>query len=496
MIKSLKEVSDDEFNLTTISPDTLKQFSGEELKKILDKFIMLLSLHEEQGQELPEGLNLEEFKNRMIFVEEELKRRESNPHAIDEVKIKTLVDGLPDEILLHEDFTRFGGSFFESDDGEEVRAFIKDGFPDSPRDVKLFRLLKKLTGKDVEFSLCPQGFPKEAMLEGYDIILRKSPTNDLNIINEKDFQKRIYASQVKISSDIKERISMVTNSLVDFVSVPSFVSVSGSFIYHSPGRLPNDIDVFVKSMEESSEVVESLFEKISDLAGIKPQFVWESRGPNWTHFPIYDLVFKVRSSKNVNEGNEEIKEIVLKSGLHSHPHEINGSHDHPGLTQDTGSHAHIPTGQLTGALGGGHVHREGDPLEGFHLNLPGEDGSHEHINARSKDNLELKKWMNAVVDAHHPKHLWLPGHVKTFIQHIGRDSEPFEATRKNWVDHFQWMHSSGMHQFRHDKIFIDPETIFIRKWYEFEDGTKRMATKKDFQLEEKYFNENLPLPGF
>ena len=200
---------------------------------------------------------------------------------------------------------------------------------------------------------------------------------------------------------------------------------------------------------------------------------------------IYQGVTGFRFTEEENNG--------YLSGGHEHPHASDGIHRH-NLTLEGGGHFHAEDAQLTSGLGGGHFHRQSDPIEGFHLNLSGDDGSHQHILALSLGNPAIGEWFNQVINAHFPVHKWLFGHKKTFILHIGRDPRPFEASRDNWVDHFLWNHSAGMHSFRHDKIFIDPATQYIRKWYEFEDGTVRLATLDDFQAEEMWFAENLPFP--
>lgn len=199
------------------------------------------------------------------------------------------------------------------------------------------------------------------------------------------------------------------------------------------------------------------------------------------------IVFKDITGFRFTESNGYL------SGGHEHPHASNGIHQHRPLLVG-GNHFHAEDAQLTIGLGGGHSHREGDPIEGFHLNLEGDDGSHQHILALMSEKTGLKEWFDAVIDAHFPVHKWLSGHKRTFIAHIGRDFRPFEATRDNWVDHFLWNHSSGMHLFRHEKIFIDPAIQYIRKWYEFEDGTIRLVNLEDFQMEEMWFRENLPFP--
>ena len=189
-----------------------------------------------------------------------------------------------------------------------------------------------------------------------------------------------------------------------------------------------------------------------------------------------------------------VEEAHTESGLHEHPHDQDGIHSHLGLPPRTGDHRHVSTAQLTEMFGGGHVHGPEDRLEGFHFNHPLDDGGHAHPIAISRKIQELNRWMNDVLSAHYPVHRWIPGHARTWIQHIGRDAEPFLATKENWLDHILWMHSSGMHNPRHGLMFLNPETAFIRKWYEFEDGTKRLVTQQDFDAEEKWMQENLPFP--
>ncbi len=182
-----------------------------------------------------------------------------------------------------------------------------------------------------------------------------------------------------------------------------------------------------------------------------------------------------------------LKEKTEPSGIHDHPHDEDGSHKHLGLPEG-GNHKHDEENF------GSHTHREGDPPAGWHLNVVGDDGSHQHIPALIKDIPELEVWMKNVIAVHFPVHKWLEGHKQTWIQHVDKDPEPRIATEQDWMNHFGWMHSSGMHSFRHGAIFLDTDTQLIKKWYEFEDGMKREATSEDFEKEEAWMLENLPFP--
>lgn len=167
-------------------------------------------------------------------------------------------------------------------------------------------------------------------------------------------------------------------------------------------------------------------------------------------------------------------------GWHGHPHGPGGEHRHPWLG-GTGGHAH------EARTWGGHRHDAAHPMEGFHLNAG--DGIHDHPLARG-----LRDWVGWMVDQHYPVHKWLPGHKKTLLQEVGFDAEPRASTYRDWWDHVLWgNHSAGYpNADAHARIFIEPRTRIIRKWYEFEDGTRREPTREDFETEGRWLIEHTP----
>ncbi len=179
------------------------------------------------------------------------------------------------------------------------------------------------------------------------------------------------------------------------------------------------------------------------------------------------------------------------SGIHEHPHVRDGIHPHwfdgdpPGVVVG-GGHGHEDKN-----IGGAHRHRPGDPLEGQHLNVG--QGAHDHLLAKG-----LEDYIRWSVDAHHPKHAWLPGHVRTWIRHVGPDAPEEKdfrlATADDWREHTIWsMHSTGAAKpSAHVNVFIDPKTRVVVKEYEFEDGTRREPTDADFLAEERWFRDNTP----
>ena len=188
-----------------------------------------------------------------------------------------------------------------------------------------------------------------------------------------------------------------------------------------------------------------------------------------------------------------MSEAIVPSGIHDHPHEPNGLHDHLGLPPATGGHRH----ELSPGSGA-HSHREGDPLEGFHLGDPADEGAHVHILAQKEAIPELFKWYESVVDAHWPTHVWLEFHVATWIavRLEGDDfSEPRQTTREDWQGHCLWaMHSAGANLQQHLAVHLDPFTRFLRLWYEFADGTMVEVVDEDFQAEVDWLDSNLPFP--
>jgi len=206
---------------------------------------------------------------------------------------------LPDEIIVHENFIRFCGDWF--DGGEVVEAMVADDHPDVARDLKLIRLCVKITGvNDVPVILCPAGFPREG-IPGYDLVLRKRGTPNIAEVVEPGFVARCHESE--------DRAESFRSALADFVAVPCFINISGSFVYHDPGREPNDVDVIVKKFRPDGMIQRILEVEIGKATGLPVHVVWEPRGPNWASMPLYDLVLKPSTS---DEAMQEAEEPALK----------------------------------------------------------------------------------------------------------------------------------------------------------------------------------------
>lgn len=321
-------------------PGTLVDLSASQLHDLLELFVDAWQHRDER----PLELNDEEFLNRLLFVIVEFRRRpgtvpalpedlaaaiqalenprrqtmsDDAPHAIDEASCMGLLEKLPYEIEVLPDVVRFGGRLLQEGDTHEddpaVEVFLRDGFPDSSRDLKLFRLAAAVLGRPVKITLCPDGFPENMSLqEGYDLVLRRRADFDLHIVNEPDFQRRIYEGECSeiLSETVADRRIHLREGLVDFVTIPGFVSVTGSYIYHRAGRTPNDVDVIVKSFDEREDIREALETVIREATGSQPHFVWEPRGPNWSFFPVYDLVFRARSPRQTEA--RQIRARALK----------------------------------------------------------------------------------------------------------------------------------------------------------------------------------------
>ena len=308
-----------ELELVAVAPATLRAMSNAQLQRLHADFARAWELRE-LGADLPEGLNREEFLNRFIFVVEEFERRKidrpsagrldgllaevrpvparresSLAHALDRDACAKFLNVMPDELTIQEDFVRFGGPFLEESDSDgPVEILLQDGFKDSSRDLKLYRIVKSLTRREATFTLCPEGFPSDKLVEGYDLVLRKSTQGHLNVINEPEFQGRIYGSVPPSPGSLQERRQVLVEGLVDFVVVPAFVAITGSFIYHVPDRKPNDIDVVVKSFDEREDIIDLLDKPVREATGLDPHYVWEPRGPNWSWIACYDLVLRAR----------------------------------------------------------------------------------------------------------------------------------------------------------------------------------------------------------
>ena len=193
------------------------------------------------------------------------------------------------------------------------------------------------------------------------------------------------------------------------------------------------------------------------------------------------------------QGSERTGQQIAPSGLHEHPHPPNGIHSHLGSPPNSGGHEHS---QSPGS--GAHRHRDGDPIDGFHLGDPTDEGAHVHILANREKVPVLWEWYRKVVAAHFPTHEWLEGHKATWIAELQEDgsfAEPRLSEQGDWDMHGLWaMHSAGANAKQHEAVHLDPETRVVQLTYEFENGDRREATAEDFEKEIAWFDENLPFP--
>ncbi len=193
------------------------------------------------------------------------------------------------------------------------------------------------------------------------------------------------------------------------------------------------------------------------------------------------------------EASERTGREIAPSGLHDHPHPPNGIHSHLGAPPNSGGHEHE---RSPGS--GAHRHRDGDPIDGFHLGDPTDEGAHVHILANREKAPALWEWYRKVVAAHFPVHQWIEGHKRTWIAEMQTDgtfSEPRESEQGDWDMHGLWaMHSAGANAWQHQAVHLNPETRFIQVTYELENGDRREATTEDFDQEIAWFDEHLPFP--
>lgn len=211
---------------------------------------------------------------------------------IDKKACNQLIDKLPYEILVTENYVSFSGAHLNGDPDGNVQIIIKDISSDSSRDLKLYRLVRSLSGKDPSFKLDESASGNGI---GYDLVLRKRKDINFENVDEPEFQAKLYCSEdlSVIPHKIPHKTSFA-EGLIDFVGIPAYVNISGSYIYHKPDRKPNDIDIVVKNDSVCPKLTDSLSKIVKESTGLDPHFVWESRGPNWTFLPIYDLVYRVR----------------------------------------------------------------------------------------------------------------------------------------------------------------------------------------------------------
>ncbi len=209
-----------------------------------------------------------------------------------------------------------------------------------------------------------------------------------------------------------------------------------------------------------------------------------------------ERLFKMRESSASQfreQASERTGQQIAPSGLHEHPHPPNGIHTHLGSPPNSGGHEHE---RNPGS--GAHRHRDGDPIDGFHLGDPTDEGAHVHILANREKVPALWEWYRKVVGAHFPKHQWLEGHKVTWVAELQEDGtfgEARQTEQGDWDMHGLWaMHSAGANAKQHQAVHLDPETRLVQVFYEFENDERREATAEDFEKEVAWFDENLPFP--
>ena len=179
--------------------------------------------------------------------------------------------------------------------------------------------------------------------------------------------------------------------------------------------------------------------------------------------------------------------------LHPHPHDADGVHDHPGLPNATGGHGHGDD-----SPGGGHTHRPGDPVEGWHPN----QGHGSHIHALAAGILtpeELERYLQVMVDVHFPRHAWLPDVESIRIRHVryNEATEQYDvvedwrpSTADDWRTHALWsLHLPKMNAAAHVAVFLDDRYRILEKMYVLADGTTRPPTPEDFEKETAFFSD-------
>lgn len=233
----------------------------------------------------------------------------------------------------------------------------------------------------------------------------------------------------------------------------------------------------------STEGIEFVRESLLEIGGS-----WRLERGEYRRQPGSDMVIiELRMRRDTDQ--QRMTEATVGSGLHPHPHGPDGAHQHLGLPAG-GGHSHEDL-----ATGGGHRHRPGDPVGGWHLGDPEDEGAHVHILALKEEVPELFAWYQQCVAAHWPIHKWLEGHKETLIQHIGVEPELRPTQIEDWETHCLWsMHSAGANLQQHAAVFLDADTRFLRRVHVFEDGTRREVTLEDFEKEVSWFDENLPFP--
>ena len=189
------------------------------------------------------------------------------------------------------------------------------------------------------------------------------------------------------------------------------------------------------------------------------------------------LELAVHRKKDKKDKKKKIYKQLETEGIHAHPHDQDGLHDHENLPEG-GSHSH--DGDF-----GKHWHKEGDPLEGGHPN--GGSGGHRHMTAENLEDVVAK-----VVDAHYPVHKWIPNFKQAWIRHEG--AEEFRTTdRSDWEEHARFsLHSAGCSPEDHVLVYNNEDTRLLELRYELIDGTVFEPGEEEWEAECKWFEENLP----
>jgi hypothetical protein len=310
--KALLEVSLDE-----ITPEVLGGVSDEGLAALMGQLHEMWA--EIRRRNLLTPSRKEALVNRAVFVRREMKRRgldvtvsgeldeevakldrtvfESGPRY-DLEAVAALAAGLSPAVLV-ECYAAASGSLLDGT-GEDVTVHLRTSERDASTELKMFRTVNAVLDRFPEFDRNPD-FAVEGKVPVWDLVLRPcSP-----VVREVDGPESRAQESDKNTKGI--------GRLPSVVLVPDFVSVSGSFLYHAEGRAPADIDIIYKSPRRDPVLESALRRQLSEaVPHLDAHFVWEQRGPNWSHVPLFDLVAR-RTSDEITEARRiELPPNVVK----------------------------------------------------------------------------------------------------------------------------------------------------------------------------------------
>ena len=150
------------------------------------------------------------------------------------------------------------------------------------------------------------GMDRRLFLTKYLLLRNEMENRGIRFFRERLIDKEVHSRILKASL-----WKLDVPALGDMIAIPNYVSICGDFV-KSPVSVEK-VDVVIRSNKEHrNEVFEAkISELIKEQTNKEPNFIYESKGPDGTYIPLFDLILKSHTeTRKVKEIKKE--KVVIK----------------------------------------------------------------------------------------------------------------------------------------------------------------------------------------